>query len=529
MATVSNPRDAFNRVDADRRVRHPLHAIRGYIRRYVLLEGIALTVLYLGLVFWIALLLDYGPWRLFSFDWLWQADELSGPQTTRLLRAVILVGVLVGLGAVVVFKVMRRLFKEFSDASVALLLEKRYPKQLGDRLITAVELADPTLAQKYGYSQTMVDHTIRDAAERVGQLPVHEIFRWNLLRFKWALALAATLGVYLLAAGAWCFWTGRAPMHFFTRFNQTGAILTERNVLLDSSYWPPNTMIELIRFPGTALGVPRDEERPEVKVRYVHWAIADNGTEAPRGWRALRFSDLAEVLGAEPIIDLPTDWGGWIIDMDDLDAEVPAGAVPPDWNWQLQSSGYIRKELTKQQVKDVLDRVAANKGKSTLTRDKLYSMLNWRHWTVDKIEIQLQYEDPKAKKLVVANALQAARPKAYGGGSRPSNEAPGGGRRADVGPDAPRNAQAVGSGHRAQDRHRQRLGPVQGGQGAALVTANSFDRSGRSRASSTSWPTITRRPGARLTWCRRRRSIRCTSTCRNRLTCSIAISTIPTC
>ena len=111
MAIVSNPREAFNRVDADRRVRHPLHAIRGYIRRYVLLEGIALAVLYLGLVFWIALLIDYGPWKLLSFDWLWQADELSGSQTTRLLRLVILMGVLAGLGGVVVFKVVRRLFK----------------------------------------------------------------------------------------------------------------------------------------------------------------------------------------------------------------------------------------------------------------------------------------------------------------------------------------------------------------------------------------------------------------------------------
>jgi len=57
----------------------------------------------------------------------------------------ILVGCLIAL---VAFKIFRRLFKEFSDASVALLLERRYPKELGDRLITAVELADPKLCRK---------------------------------------------------------------------------------------------------------------------------------------------------------------------------------------------------------------------------------------------------------------------------------------------------------------------------------------------------------------------------------------------
>ena len=149
MATVTTPHQTFNRVDADRRVRHPLSTVRGYIRRYVLLEGIALTVLYLALVFWIGLFIDYWPWKLFSFDWLWTADELSGSGGTVLLRSVVLVAVLAGLVALIVFKVARRLFKEFSDSAVALLLEKRYPKQLGDRLITAVELADPALAAKW--------------------------------------------------------------------------------------------------------------------------------------------------------------------------------------------------------------------------------------------------------------------------------------------------------------------------------------------------------------------------------------------
>src|SRR5208283_5468076 len=104
-------------------------------------------------------------------DWLYTFDESAGIQATRILRITMLAILVGALIALVAFKIFQRLFKEFSDSAVALLLERRYPKELGDRLITAVELADPKLSEKYGYSQAMVDATIRDAAERVEKLP----------------------------------------------------------------------------------------------------------------------------------------------------------------------------------------------------------------------------------------------------------------------------------------------------------------------------------------------------------------------
>ena len=49
MATVTSPRRTIDRTDTDRRVRHPLQALRrGYIRRYVTLEGAAVAVIYLA-------------------------------------------------------------------------------------------------------------------------------------------------------------------------------------------------------------------------------------------------------------------------------------------------------------------------------------------------------------------------------------------------------------------------------------------------------------------------------------------------
>jgi len=390
MATAPPRPQPFDRIQADRRVRHPLHAIRGRIFWYVLIEGTALTVLFLAACFWLGLALDYFTWTVFSFDWLYTFDEATGGEATVIMRLAMLLILAGALLALIVFKILRRLFKEFSDAAVAMLLERRYPKELGDRLITAVELADPKLSEKYGYSQAMVDATIRDAADRVEKLPVHEIFRWGRLKFQVALALLATIGVYLLVGVAWCGWNLASPLDFGVRFHHTASIWAERNLLLMSSYWPPNTLIELVRFPGAKLKVPREEDRPDVKVRYVRWAIAGSGEEAPRGWRALRFKDLEDLLPAELLdIKLAVRWDGWIVDLDDLDPRVPTGTIPKEWGWDGATSGHVTRELGKPEVQEMLD---------APTRQAVYEMLDWRFWTVDKIELQLQYIDKKAGK-----------------------------------------------------------------------------------------------------------------------------------
>src|SRR5438128_2211713 len=145
MAIATTPTSSpWNREDSQRRVHHPLQRLRSYIRLYVAAEGLAVLLLYLALWFWIGLLLDYGSFKAFSVDWV---QELPWG-----FRAVLLSGLLAGLLAVVGSKVLLRLFREFRDNALALVLERRFPKDLGDRLITAVELADPRLAQRYGYS-----------------------------------------------------------------------------------------------------------------------------------------------------------------------------------------------------------------------------------------------------------------------------------------------------------------------------------------------------------------------------------------
>jgi hypothetical protein len=396
MATASQARPTtFNRVEADRRVRHPLHSIRGYIRRYVLLEGAAVTVLYVALCYWLGLGLDYLPWKALSFDWLWTADETTGSTTaTVVLRLMVLVALLAGLVALVAFKVVRRIFKEFNDAAVALLLERRYPRELGDRLITAVELADPKLSQKYGYSQDMVDHTIRDAAERVGRLPVYQIFRWKRLWTMWASAMALTVGMYLLVGVAWCALSWSSPWSFLVRFHQTSTIWAERNLLMQSSYWPPSHYIELVRFPGDGIGVPRDDERPDVKARWVRWTVAARTDEAPRGWRPMYVRDLEFLAPAEwdAIKGLPPNFHGWLVDLDDLDlGRVGPGDIPSEWGWQGQSSGYIRGELARGE--EGTGPAATLKPR---VKEAVRDALDWRNWTVDQLEVQLDAVDTKA-------------------------------------------------------------------------------------------------------------------------------------
>src|SRR5579864_5310246 len=96
MATVTT-RPTMNRAEVQRRVRHPLQALRGYIRMYVLIEGGLIALIYLALWFWIGLAFDYGSFKLFGgWDWI---QELQGitqdSQTTDMVVRGVLLGILV--------------------------------------------------------------------------------------------------------------------------------------------------------------------------------------------------------------------------------------------------------------------------------------------------------------------------------------------------------------------------------------------------------------------------------------------------
>src|SRR5262245_45374450 len=99
MATVTSPARKWNQAESRQRVYHPLERLRGYIRTYVTLEGIAVLLLYLACWFWIGLALDYGFFRLFTIDWVQEFNDI-GP-AGMVLRMSLLGLLTAGLLAVV--------------------------------------------------------------------------------------------------------------------------------------------------------------------------------------------------------------------------------------------------------------------------------------------------------------------------------------------------------------------------------------------------------------------------------------------
>jgi hypothetical protein len=287
MATVLPPR-----LDApDPRIRHPLDRMRGTIRRYVLLDGLLAAALFLVAWFWVGLALDFGLFKLTGLDWVQDA-----PWAFRALA----LGVLsLSLLAVVALTIAVRLTRQFSYPALALVLEKRYPKLLGDRLITAVELADVKQAERYGYSPEMVEQTITEAREKVGQVPVGEVFNWGRLWRKLLLVAALMVGLLGLSYAFFALVGGnRSPGAFGWRFGDVAGIWGERNVLLKNTPWPRRAHLELIDFDEKEHRIGKDAPPPKVRVRAYRWVTSDNTSRD--GWRPLRWDDLTpDLLGSD--------------------------------------------------------------------------------------------------------------------------------------------------------------------------------------------------------------------------------------
>ncbi len=385
MATVLEPR---SHAKPSERIRHPLQAVRAKIRNYVLSEGVALAVIFLAAWFWIGLALDWGIFAIFSYDWVQELQHLDESKSVAFyVRLVLLLGVVGCLATLAITKMVLRLTKEFSDAAVALVLERRFPRELGDRLITAVEMADPKLAASFGFSQPMIEQTIHEAGERVAKLPVADVFDWKRLRKEWLLAGLLSLGL-LVVVGGGTMGIGAAvgegsPVAYLGDFADVSSIWTERNVLLKDSYWPRHAYLEVVRFQDTPshpgeMRLGRDEQRPDLIVRAVQWVVADRAS--PDGWRALRWSDLPNYVDAALLgrVAIPSDFGDWIVDLDDLPADIAGNILPAAW--QGKTAREVREELKAPALQAALKQAGADKA----TED----LLDWRQWTVDKIKVQ---------------------------------------------------------------------------------------------------------------------------------------------
>jgi hypothetical protein len=133
-----------------------LRALRGRIRRYVVLEGAALVLVTISAAFWLSLSFDY--W----FEW---------PAMVRRLLLVLAMVATVGAAG---WWLLLRLARDFRSPALALVLERRFP-ELNDRLITAVELCEQPAADSM-LSTAMLRQVAGEAVAAAHRLKLREVF-----------------------------------------------------------------------------------------------------------------------------------------------------------------------------------------------------------------------------------------------------------------------------------------------------------------------------------------------------------------
>jgi hypothetical protein len=401
MATVTKTA-SFNQSATQQQVQHPLKQVRAIIRRYVILEGLALVLLAASSVFWVGLAIDFGLYKLqadaigvYGVDWIQELNDVDASGLSSLgVRLIFMTVIVVGLAALGFTKVVTRWMSEFNDQAVALVLERKFRKQLGDRLITAIELADPQLSKKYGFSRPMVEKTIMDCVKLLDQLPVSGVFNWSRLYKMWGLVALSSVGMLLLTMGATSAGTyafasqGVSPITFSWKFFDVGMIWTERNVMMRDTYWPRSAYVEVEHWQPAKnnpdeMRVAKDDARPELQIRAFEWVIADRSS--PSGWRALTWKDLGEkrLIKAELLsaVTIPENHGGWKLDPADLLEPNYATAIFGG-DMQTRTSAEIWKHIAAPEIQA--------KVRTLQLGSTLASNLDWHTWTVDKVATQLE-------------------------------------------------------------------------------------------------------------------------------------------
>ena len=204
-----------------------LGELRRRIGRYVLIEGLALVLVAMGAIFWVTLGVD---WAWFGFR------KLELPVWFRGAVLVIAVGVVIG---VLVRHVLLRMFRDYGDKDLALVLERRFP-ELNDGLITAVEMGGTATASETDAMAAMLSRTVSNVSENVRKLPMESVFALKPLRMAVTGAVAMAISVGVLGVA-----NGQTLQRWWNAF-----------VLQKDSYWNRETNLNV-----TAIVQPGDRVR----------------------------------------------------------------------------------------------------------------------------------------------------------------------------------------------------------------------------------------------------------------------------
>src|SRR6476660_10576994 len=209
--------DPTNTRELPSAVRRTLDAVRRRIRAYVWVQGLAITIVALGLIFWLGL----------ATDWLFEPSA-----TTRRIGLI--------AAACIAFYVcyrylLRRIFVPISDTTAAVLLERRFPA-LKDHVITAVDVASIP-AHAAAYHPELVAKTNEAAGAAITTVNPRDLFNHRPLvrSIAAAVALVASLVVFaIVSRDVFGFWLDR--------------------IGLSDTPWPRRVHLEVVGFPPSATG-----------------------------------------------------------------------------------------------------------------------------------------------------------------------------------------------------------------------------------------------------------------------------------
>lgn len=242
-------------------IRGVLRELQSKIRRYVCLEGLAIGVIWIGLTFWAGLALDYLPV-------LAGANEMP-----RWARGILLATIAIVLAYILYRWVLRRTLVKFRDSSMAVLLERHFP-QLGDALVTTVELSNHTDDDSPLHSRMLIDARER-AINNLADVRLSKVFNlWPLWRNLGGavLLLASLIAFGLFASDAFARWTSRLYR-------------------LSDDPWPRRAFIEVLGFADghkkiakgddftvrVRADANRESPPPEVCTIYYHTEAGERG------------------------------------------------------------------------------------------------------------------------------------------------------------------------------------------------------------------------------------------------------------
>jgi len=158
-----------------------LDGVRRRIRAYVFAEGMAILLLWCGITFWIGLAIDYFPILVWASELPWGVRAFG-------------LSAIGGVAAAIVYWfILRRVFVRLPDASMAIILERRFG-HFRDGLVTAVEMRPGA----QGVDADMLAASARHAAEAADDVSIGRVFDLPPLIWKWVgcAILLAPIGAF---------------------------------------------------------------------------------------------------------------------------------------------------------------------------------------------------------------------------------------------------------------------------------------------------------------------------------------------